>query len=485
MDHQSWMVLAAAGGAENVVGTVILVLLAGYCGLLVWDPDAPRNGPPTPVGLANRSLALSVDPPDPVEACFARVRHAAERFGLVAVETGRSDFCQFRKGQVTLTGYVVIRGAWQGTETCLRLVASSPAVSTRLAFFEVPRSSPDEIWRQRRTGDHDFDRRVLVVGLDPWVATVLGRQARRALGWISEHRVIRPGAQSSRFEVEVSKPAQREVDRATQSLIDAMQGLEFTPGDAPLALASNLLHDPSQSVRLNCLELLAEHFPRHAETLKAVAFLAGLRAEEWSRAMESRSPAASALALLVGSLAPAELRVAALARAHKTADPDSLRETMLRALGDGRGEVRHAALDVVRESRDVRYLGQVVKMARDGRGGDRAAAVSTLIKLWDLRGEEALIEALDWAAPELRSSVVRALGGFGTPRAVGPLRALARLPATPGDTGPALVERAIQRIRDRHRHVLPGEVSLAAVDGVEGSLSVGTGPGELSPVEGL
>lgn len=409
-----------------------------------------------------------------VEAADDRVgrawHRAAQKLGLVLFDPGVL-FGRHLEGTI---GHFQVRVATQGEKTSIVIRDGRPAALSGLRWrTNVSRAAPDRVM----TGDQFFDDQVAVHGDRVAVAAFCNQSRRRSILLATTGAgTFEDGTLALDLPTRlVTTPALVSAVRTAVALARRMAG----PRSLAASLAASARRDPVPAVRLNCLERLAESFPRAARPVLRAAMRDPDGAVRLGAALALGAEGRTAL---LGLARDARLDEATQMRAIATLDHPPVQELshiLARAMRCGRRAVALAAVAALGDNRTSGAVVALAPLVAASDPGIRVSAIRALGATDQPAAQDALIEALGSDASGAREAAAQALGELGTVTAVPALRAASD--AHPLKVGfRRLARRAIQAIKARAGGAAPGQLSVADDDHAGGLSLASSDTGRLT-----
>jgi HEAT repeat protein len=264
---------------------------------------------------------------------------------------------------------------------------------------------------------------------------------------------------------------------ARQTLVaEVMNLVKALPGESGIAerLAENVREDPVVGVRLRSLETLVADYGESAQARECCR-AALVDRNPWVRLLAARGLGPDGLDALAKLAKRSALNEAVATEAFQDFLTHATRERVadvgMAVLASGKGETRRRAIEVLGRLRHAPALDGLVRALAGAEAPAAEAAARALGLLGGAAAEAALLESLERPHRGTREAAVRSLGDMGSVRSVAALREL----ADAGDAGSALrrtAREAIARIQSRLVGAEAGQVALAEVDPLRGSVSL-------------
>jgi HEAT repeat protein len=387
-------------------------------------------------------------------------------FALAGWSGARQVCFEYREGN--LQGMEVLSQPTTGTWL---VVTGDSGITLRPETGESKASKALEI-SEIQIGDPAFDDEIyLEGGRTEVLRAVLDVETRAALRELFKRvavRILNGELQVQLRDAEyVGRPAR--LVEAVIALLRVAARLDRPP-DVAARIAQNTRREPEWRVRLENVSLLADKFPHHVATRKALGAARG----------DARQEVRLAAALALGEDGPATLLEIASLRSGDEAcvartiaflvkhlSPENAEEILDHALRSRQLKTIRACLRALGQAGGPRAIKALAKVLVVEGGEVAAAAAEALGASGQPAAEAPLLEALARDSVDVRVAAATALGQVGSAAAVLPLKEL----GARGDASERRAARqAIAEIQYRAHGASPGQLSLA--EGDAGALSL-------------
>jgi hypothetical protein len=352
-----------------------------------------------------------------------------------------------------------LTGTLNGVTVAVTLVdAQSARPSVQIvASGDLPPSLEVRIWQEgtaredsTKTGDKPFDRKFLVQGEPQLVLSLLNAEVRKTLQDYAGARELTIGEGTLTMKVLGASRGIARLMEVTRQAAALVAQLAVSPEDFDTLLAASAGDDPSQRVRLRCLELLIKHHDDSEVTKQAIQKAladdsAHVRIAAALRAGSEGTPVLEAV--MADPDAPYQLRDKAAFQLSEHVTPARVKELLEAYLVDGHPLRKRAVEKMIARGADPGLV-TLMTMLHSDDPAEICVGARCVGAHGYKQAEVALVQLVDHEDIKVKVGAVHALGQVGTMRVLGVLKRTT-VSATAGARLKRAANEAVRRIEAR------------------------------------